>query len=513
MTVMTDRAGLALELSGIVKKFGDLTAVSGFEICFEPGQVHALLGENGAGKSTLMNVAAGFLTPDLGEIAIGGRPVHFGSPRDAIEAGVGMVHQHFRLVEQFTVAQNLAIGAKDVGTLTSTKALNERAAEIGATYGLGVDPSKVVGSLSVGEKQRVEILRTLSRGAQVLILDEPTAVLTPDESDQLCLNLRAMASAGATVVFISHKLNEVLAVADRVSVMRGGLLVASRDRSECDLDSLARLMFEDVTQADERRSARSAVSLGTEIMTIQDLRARDERGAMALKGVTLEVHDHEIVGLVGVAGNGQQELEQIVAGIRKADSGTVVINGDEVLGVQAALRAGLGYIPEDRRGTGLVTAQSIWLNSILRIYKQGTISRGVLIQTKKAKKFALELAKKVNLSTADVTTLVQHLSGGNAQKLLAGRELEGDRKAVVAVNPTQGLDVKAARAVRDRLIQARDEGLAVLLISADLDEVFAISDRIAVIYEGQIAGNFAVGDADRDEIGRLMGGGSANGLS
>ena len=248
-------------------------------------------------------------------------------------------------------------------------------------------------------------------------------------------------------------------------------------------------------------------------MTIQDLRARDERGAIALKGVTLEVHDHEIVGLVGVAGNGQQELEQIVAGIRQADSGTVVINGDEVHGVQAALKAGLGYIPEDRRGTGLVTAQSIWLNSILRIYKQGTISRGVLIQTKKAKKFALELAKKVNLSTADVTTLVQHLSGGNAQKLLAGRELEGDRKAVVAVNPTQGLDVKAARAVRDRLIQARDEGLAVLLISADLDEVFAISDRIAVIYEGQIAGNFAVGDADRDEIGRLMGGGSANGLS
>lgn len=225
MAVVTDGGGVSLELTGIVKRFGDLTAVSGFDISFAPGQVHALLGENGAGKSTLMNVAAGFLTPDVGEIVVGGQQVLFGSPKDAIDAGIGMVHQHFSLVEQFTVAQNLAIGARDIGKLISSKELNTRAADIGEKYGLGVNPSKVVGSLSVGEKQRVEILRTLSRGAKVLILDEPTAVLTPEESEQLCLNLRAMAEAGATIIFISHKLNEVLSVADHVSVMRGEYLL------------------------------------------------------------------------------------------------------------------------------------------------------------------------------------------------------------------------------------------------------------------------------------------------
>ncbi|PHX61191.1 MAG: heme ABC transporter ATP-binding protein [Actinobacteria bacterium] len=513
MTVVTDGAGVSLELNGIVKRFGDLTAVSSFDISFAPGQVHALLGENGAGKSTLMNVAAGFLTPDVGEIAVGGQQVRFGSPKDAIDAGIGMVHQHFSLVEQFTVAQNLAIGARDIGRLTSTKELNTRALEIGERYGLKVSPSKVVGSLSVGEKQRVEILRTLSRGARVLILDEPTAVLTPEESEQLCVNLRSMAGAGATIIFISHKLNEVLSVADHVSVMRGGALVDSLERRECNLQSLAKSMFDDFGTADERPRTQSATSIGEEVLVVRGIQARDERGAVALKGLSLSVHAHEIVGLVGVAGNGQQELEQIVAGIRKPDSGTVSIHGTQVGNVQDALKAGLGYIPEDRRGTGLVPAQPIWLNSILRIYKDNLVSKGLIIKTGKAKKYARDLAESVNLSTNDVTTLVQHLSGGNAQKLLAGRELSGDKSAVVAVNPTQGLDVKAAAAVRERLIQAREDGFAVLLISADLDEVVLLSDRIVVLYEGSVVGEFAAEDADLDEIGRLMGGETSNGNS
>lgn len=507
MAVVTDGGGVSLELTGIVKRFGDLTAVSGFDISFAPGQVHALLGENGAGKSTLMNVAAGFLTPDVGEIVVGGQQVLFGSPKDAIDAGIGMVHQHFSLVEQFTVAQNLAIGARDIGKLISSKELNTRAADIGEKYGLGVNPSKVVGSLSVGEKQRVEILRTLSRGAKVLILDEPTAVLTPEESEQLCLNLRAMAEAGATIIFISHKLNEVLSVADHVSVMRGGVLVDSLERSRCDLESLAKSMFEDFgTSAEKPRSSSSASSVGEEVLAVRGIRARDDRGAVALKGLSLNVHAREIVGLVGVAGNGQQELEQIVAGIRKTDDGTVSIHGTQVDNVQDALKAGLGYIPEDRRGTGLVPAQPIWLNSILRIYKKDLVSKGLIIKTRKAKEYARDLAELVNLSTNDVTTLVQHLSGGNAQKLLAGRELSGDKSAVVAVNPTQGLDVKAAAAVRERLLQARDDGLAVLLISADLDEVVLLSDRIVVLYEGSVVGEFEGQHADLDEIGRLMGG-------
>ncbi len=510
MTVLTEGTGVALELDGIVKRFGDLTAVDGFKIAFVPGQVHALLGENGAGKSTLMNVAAGFLTPDVGEISIGGQQFRFRSPGDAIDAGVGMIHQHFKLVEPFTVAQNLAIGAKDVGRFTSTKELNNRAIEIVEKYGFGVDPSKIVASLSVGEKQRVEILRTLSRGAKVLILDEPTAVLTPEESDQLCLNLRSMAAAGATIVFISHKLNEVLAVADQVSVMRAGALVGSRERRNCDLASLAKMMFEDFAESELKSTARSTITAGAKVLEVQNLLARDDRGAVALKGLSLNVLAHEIVGLVGVAGNGQQELEQIIAGIRKPDSGTVSINGVSVHDVQDALDAGLGYIPEDRRGTGLVPPQSIWLNSILRVYKQNLVSKGLLVQRRKAKKFARDLAQSVELSTSDVSTLVQHLSGGNMQKLLAGRELQGDRKTVVAVNPTQGLDVKAAAAVRTRLSQARDDGLAVLLISADLDEVLLISDRVVVLYEGAVVGEFQGQDADRDEIGRLMGGGVSN---
>ncbi len=506
MTVITAGAGVQLELTGIVKRFGDLTAVSSFDIAFTPGQVHALLGENGAGKSTLMNVAAGFLTPDVGKIVVGGQQVRFGSPKDAIDAGIGMVHQHFSLVEQFTVAQNLAIGARDIGRLTSIKELNTRALEIGERYGLGVSPSKVVGSLSVGEKQRVEILRTLSRGAKVLILDEPTAVLIPEESEQLCKNLRAMAAAGATIIFISHKLNEVLSVADHVSVMRGGELVDSRERSKCDLESLAKSMFEDYAVSVEKPRSTAVKSAGEEVMVVRGIRARDDRGAVALKDLSLNVHAHEIVGLVGVAGNGQQELEQIVAGIRKPDGGSVSIHGTQVDNVQDALKAGLGYIPEDRRGTGLVPSQPIWLNSILRVYKMDSVSNGVIIKIGKAKKYARDLAESIDLSTNDVTTLVQHLSGGNAQKLLAGRELSGDKRAVVAVNPTQGLDVKAAAAVRERLLQARDEGMAVLLISADLDEVVLISDRIVVLYEGAVVGEYAAQHADLDEIGRLMGG-------
>lgn len=495
-----------LQLRGLVKMFGDLVAVNRVDIDFVPGEVHALLGENGAGKSTLMNLAAGFLTPDAGEIRVDGEPLRFATPKDALAAGVGMVHQHFRLVERFTVAENLAIGDRGVPRLTSSRMLNRRAEEIAERYGMPIQSARPVGTLSVGEKQRVEILRTLSRGARVLILDEPTAVLTPDESEQLCGNLRAMAGEGAAIVFISHKLNEVLAVADRISVMRKGELFATRDRSECDLGTLAKMMFEDARDDSSGIELPDYAGPRRDVLVVSGLRARDDRGVHTVRDIDLVVREHEIVGVVGVAGNGQHELEEVITGLRRPEAGQVTVDGKRVERVRGAMKAGLAHIPEDRLGSGLAAGQPIWRNAIMRNYRRPPVASGVFVRSGQAKTFAQRLVGRVDLSTDDVSTLVQHLSGGNAQKLLVGRELEGDRLAVVAVNPTQGLDVKAARAVRTRLVEAREHGLAVLLISADLDEVLELADRVLVLYEGRMVGEFPRAAIDRDAIGRLMGG-------
>lgn len=495
-----------LELRGIEKSFGPVTAVHRLDISFSSGQVHALLGENGAGKSTLMNIAAGFLTPDAGRILLEGQTVQFSAPRDAIAAGIGMIHQHFRLVDKFTVAENLAVGARDVGSSVSARSLRARAQEIAERYGLDIDPGRTVGSLSVGERQRVEILRTLSRGARLLILDEPTAVLTPEESDRLCERLRAFAAEGVTVVFISHKLNEVLSVADSISIMRKGRLHATLPRAECTIDSLARMMFDEPGVMGQGRPE-AIRSEGRIVIDVDQLSTKDEHGVATLSAVSFTVHDHEIVGIVGVAGNGQQQLERAVSGLNAAESGSVKIAGRPVRDVDSASRAGLGHVPEDRLGIGLVGAQPIWRNAILRSYRRPPVSQRGVIRSGVAKSLAGQLAARVDLSTQDSSVLVQHLSGGNAQKLLVGRELAGERKALVVVNPTQGLDVKAAAAVRARLVQARDEGLAILLISADLDETLGIADRVLVLYEGRIVGEFTEELVDRDRIGLLMGGG------
>ena len=507
-TALTPR----LELRGIEKRFGPVQAVASLDLSFNRGEVHAVLGENGAGKSTLMNISAGFLAPDAGAILIDGQPVLFGSPRDAIAVGVGMVHQHFRLVEQFSVAENLAIGAADVSEVVSQAELKRRAAGLSEQFGLGVEPDRPVWTLSVGEKQRVEILRTLSRGAQVLILDEPTAVLTPEESVQLCSTLRGMAAGGATVVFISHKLNEVLAVADRISVMRRGALVATEPRANCSLDLLAKMMFGDFS-GEQRVSHRERESGSPVVLGLSQVSASDDRGVRALRSVSFDVRLGEIVGIVGVAGNGQQELEEVITGLRKPDDGKIEINGKVTRGVRAIQNAKIAHIPEDRLGMGLVGGESIWRNAILRRHHVKPISQGPLIRRRAAKRFAADLADSVNLSTKDVATPVRHLSGGNAQKLLAGRELHGDRVAVIAVNPTQGLDMQAAGAVRNSILEAADRQLGVLLISADLDEVLLIADRILVLYEGEIAGEFESDQADRDRIGVLMGGGSTSNAS
>jgi simple sugar transport system ATP-binding protein len=495
----------ALTLRGIEKRFGELVAVKRLTLSFKRGEVHALLGENGAGKSTLMNVAAGFLTPDEGEIEVAGQSINFGSPRASLAAGVGMVHQHFRLVEKFTVAENLAIGADDVSGILSSHQLVERARALAEKFDIDVDPTSPIWALSEGEKQRVEILRTLSRGARVLILDEPTAVLTPNEAERLCRNLRKIAAEGTTVIFISHKLNEVLNVADRISIMRHGALLQTKDRRDCTIETLSKMMFEEHAASEDHLRHQQRAS-GDEILKVSHLSARNDRGVSALVDVSFVVRQREIVGVVGVAGNGQKELEQLVTGDRRPDEGSVAIDGVEIHGIRSALRAGLSYIPEDRKGTGLVPSQSIWRNAILRNYLVRPINRRGLIRGRHARSFASELVARVELSTTDTATLVHQLSGGNAQKLLAGRELEQRRRIVIAVNPMQGLDIKAADAVRKALSEACDNGLAILLISADLDEAIGIADRILVIYEGQITGEFNAEHADRDNIGMLMGG-------
>lgn len=495
----------ALSLRGIEKRFGDLVAVDSLSLDFAWGEVHALLGENGAGKTTLMNIVAGFLTPDRGSAEIDGQTLTFGSPRAAIASGIGMVHQHFRLVEKFTVAQNLAVGSREMRALASDRVREDHAQRLAEQFRIALDPTTPVWALSEGEKQRVEILRTLARGARVLILDEPTAVLTPEEADQLCANLRLMAAEGRCVIFISHKLNEVLQVADRVSVMRHGHLLSTADRAQCSVESLSRSMFEERT-LEVTTPTRGRMVHERAVLEVVDLTVRDDRGLVGLRDTSLVVRRGEIVGIAGVAGNGQRELERAVTGDVRPESGEIRIDGQVVSTVRDALRAGLAYIPEDRKGTGLVPSQSIWRNAILRSYRHSPIGHRGVVRNAAARTFAASLVERVDLSTRDTNALVQQLSGGNAQKLLAGREIDRQRAVVVAVNPSQGLDIRAADSVRQALLDAASEGLGVLLISADLDEVLAMSDRVVVLYEGRLVGEFPREAIDRERIGLLMGG-------
>jgi simple sugar transport system ATP-binding protein len=496
-------------LTGITKRFGDLLAVDHVDLDLHPGEVHALLGENGAGKTTLMNVMAGFLAPDEGTIEVGGRPVRFAAPRDALAAGVGMVHQHFRLVEKFTVAENLSLGDSGADRVLDRAALDARVRAWSEHFELAVEPETPVWRLSLGEQQRVEVLRALARGAELLILDEPTSVLTPQEGDALCRTLRRMAADGKTVVFISHKLNEVLDVADRVTVMRRGRKLVTLDRDECDPQMLSARMVGKATKpvvrtASERRAvAGETPALGLSGVTLQGSGPRAR-----LSDVALELRPGEILGVAGVAGNGQQELADVVTGLRRPDSGSVKVAGRELAGASPRefIDAGVAYIPEDRRGTGLISGQPIWRNAILKRHRRAPIARGPLLRASQAKEFAAELVADVRLSTDDLDTPVQHLSGGNAQKLLAGRELSLAEQAIVAVNPTQGLDVAAAADVGRALVSAATRGTPVLLISYDLDELLRLADRLVVIYEGRVVAELDAANFDRDRIGLLMAG-------
>jgi general nucleoside transport system ATP-binding protein len=499
----------AVVMRGIVKRFPGVLANDRVDFEVAAGEVHALLGENGAGKSTLSNILTGLYRPDAGEIFLDGEPVQFHSPRDALDARIFMVHQHFRLVEPFTVAENVVLGDHRGEGRTFRlrhRAIEQRVAELSTRYGLAVDPRARVWQLSLGEQQRVEILKALYREARILILDEPTAVLTPQEADALFETLREMAAEGRTVVFISHKLHEVKAVADRVTVLRGGRSIATVPAAEATLRSLASLM---VGREMDSAAVPRARTAGDPVLELEDVWAASDRGGSAVRGASLVVRGGEIVAVAGVAGNGQRELAETVAGMRPATRGAIRIAGRAIRGgdPRAAIAAGVAYVPEDRLGTGVAPSLSIAANLALKGYREPHASHGPVLRLRRMRERAVELIKHYRIAAPGPSALARLLSGGNLQKVVLAREFSGRPRLLIAAAPTRGLDVGAIETVHAYLREAAADGVGVLLISEDLDEILTLADRIAVMYEGTIAGETTREAADVEEIGLLMAGG------
>ncbi len=494
-----------IEARGIRKSFDGVLALEDVDLDLMSGEVHALLGENGAGKTTLSNILAGIYRADAGTVAAEGVEYHFRSPAQAIAAGIGMVHQHFRLIETATVAENVHLGWDETPRWISHHTLVTRTRKAIDAFGLRVDPEAYIWHLSVGEQQRVEILRTLVRGARVLILDEPTAVLTAQEAKDLFGVMRSLVDGGRTVVFISHKLNEVLDVSDRITVLRNGRRVTTRPTAGATARELARLMTGEERELEVGTRPGGHGEPGLELTNVT---ATGSRGLVSVRDVSITVHAGEIVGIAGVSGNGQTELAEIVTGIRAVDAGRVRVGGVDLTGAppRRFVDAGLGHIPEDRVGVGLVRSAQVRDNAVLRHYRQSELSSRVALKRGPIAEFARRLVGSARVQTRTIHSPVGHLSGGNQQRLIAGREAWVARRVFVASQPTRGLDVNATQDVRASLVERRDAGCAVLLISDDLDEILMMSDRIAVMYEGRILGEFDRHDADRERIGLLLGG-------
>ena len=500
---------LIVEMRGIVKRFPGVLANDhvDFELC--QGEIHGLLGENGAGKSTLMNVLAGLYRQEAGTILVRGEPKVFSSPRDAIKSGIGMVHQHFMLVPSQTVTENILLGLDDPRFIMRLPDYDTKIAELGERFGLKVDPRVKIWQLSVGEQQRVEILKMLYRGVDVLIMDEPTAVLAPQEIVGLFETLRAMIAQGKSVIFISHKLQEVSAIADRVSVLRRGVGTASGVPSKgISRQELARLMVgrEVIFSVDKKPCNPQSV-----VLDVKDIHAENDKGLPALRGVSLNVRAGEIVGVAGVAGNGQSELSQVISGMRKCKQGQVLLNGDTVSNRNTlfGIQHGMAYVPEDRTHVGSAPNLSVTDNVIMKNYRKPPISNKGLLDMKVATKLANELKTAYDIIVPSVSTPVRLLSGGNLQRVILAREISGLPAFMVAVQPTRGLDVGAIEGVHRLLLAQREAGAAVLLISEELEELLSLSDRVYVIYEGKIMGEVKVegGEADEDlvdTIGQMM---------
>jgi ABC-type uncharacterized transport system ATPase subunit len=495
-----------IEMRGIVKHFPGVLANDHVDLDLMPGEILGLLGENGAGKTTLMNILYGFYKADAGQIRLKGQEVDFRSSQDAIAHGLGMVHQHFMLVEVFTVAENMILGQKSPRQplLEDPRAVEARIRDLSDRYGLEVDPQAYIWQLSVGQQQRVEILKALYRGARILILDEPTAVLTPQETDELLAIMRALADDGRSLIFISHKLHEVSAICDRIAVLRDGHLV-DVVKSATPTSELARMMVgREVLLRVEKEPAKPQEVL----LSLHDLWVRDDQDALALRGINLDICAGEIVGIAGVAGNGQRELEDAVSGLRPVEKGRIMLCQQDVTGVSPAkiIATGLGHIPSDRYGIGLVGDFSVAENLVLEVFGRPPFTRHGLLQVKSINDHAAELAHAFDIRTPTVATLATKLSGGNAQKLILARELSRHPRVLLAAQPTRGLDVGATEYVHKELVRQRDQGMAILLISTELEEILALSDRIIALCQGQVTGELASGQVDVAQLGLMMAG-------
>ena len=509
---MTDQLSAALprinqlEMVDIVKRFPGVLANDHVRFDVRAGEVHALLGENGAGKSTLMRQLYGLYRPDEGEIRLDGKPVAFHSPQDAIKAGIGMIHQHFMLVPSLTVVENVALGLKSSrGPLLDLDRVAARIDRLAQEYGLKVDPKAYVWQLAVGQQQRVEILKVLYRGASLLILDEPTAVLTPQEVKDLFQTLNRMAKIGHSLIFISHKLHEVLAISDRVTVLRDGRVVGSRPTREVTRSELACMM---VGREVILSYNRPPLEAGEERLQIEDLWVGGDGGGDALRGVSLSVRSGEILGLAGVSGNGQRELAEALAGLRPVRRGQVHVNGQEVTHASPGQHnaAGLAYIPEERMRDGAIKDFSVAENLILVDHGRAPYSHRTFMNFKEIRSRSARMVADYSVKTPSIDTPLKNLSGGNIQKLILARELTRRPTVLVASQPTRGVDIGASEYIHHRLLEQRKAGTATLLISEDLDEIRALSDRVAVIYEGRIMGILDSASASLEQLGLLMAG-------
>jgi general nucleoside transport system ATP-binding protein len=487
----------------ISKSFPGVVANDNVNISINKGEIHALLGENGAGKSTLMNILAGLYRPDSGELLINGTPAELHSPADAIRLGIGMIHQHFKLVDAFTVAENITLGDARAPMLINKRKLNEKVKAVADKFGMDVDPGTFIWQLSVGEQQRVEILKALYRDATILILDEPTAVLTPQESAGLFVALKEMTANGCTVIIITHKLAEVCDVADRVTVMRRGRVAGEAEGEDINYARLTTMMVgEDIKLDGSIETGKP----GAVVLKADELCVKGEKGLRAVDSISFQLRSGEILGVAGVAGNGQRELAEALAGMRPIEHGTVELDGTDIgsAGVRGTINNGLAFIPEDRLGTGLVGGMSMADNIILRSYWQESAGKGAFIDYLSIKPLVDRAVKEYDIAVADVDAPVRLMSGGNLQKLLLAREIALKPKAIIAAYPVRGLDIGATEMIYNLLVSERNRGAGVLFISEDLDALLKYSDHIMVLYRGRVMGIVPRAEARLGRIGMMM---------
>lgn len=499
-------AELVLEMKKITKTFGSVTANKDVDLKLYAGEIHALLGENGAGKSTLMNVLTGIYKPDGGEIYYRGKKVTIRSPKHAVNMGIGMVHQHFRLIPTLTVAENVSLYSEKHSFFLKPKEMEKEIAECSRKFNLEVDASAKVWQLSVGEQQRVEIVKLLYRGAEILILDEPSAVLTPQEAEEMFKTLRRMADQGKAVIVISHKMHEVMEHANRITVLKGGMVEDTMEAKDATVERLTRAVVGDRRQ--EEHIQRQQELKEKMVLKLEHVTAHNDKGLPAVRDVSLDIREGEIFGIAGVAGNGQRELAELIAGLRPVKAGTVSLNGENVtsVSIKQRIRAGISFIPEDRLHVGLVPGMNLKENAILKEFDTAKYSSHGIIKSQAMEDAAKGFVEKHDIKHGGLDLPVSLMSGGNQQKLLIAREVDGRPKLIVASYPVRGLDIGAAEAIREILLEQSRQGTSVLLISEELEEIFKMCDRVGVLCNGELMGVRRISETDFNEIGLMMSG-------